>query len=132
MKPASITQRLGAIIYDLFLLVSCITFATLLLVIALNDGVSEKYMPAFRVGLILLCYIFYVWVVRGQTLGMLAWKIKITDKAKNNISVLQASVRFILSIVLTSIFAINFVWMLFDPKKQPLHEKLSNTVLVKS
>ena len=79
--------------------------------------------------------IFY-WVFyqasQGQTLGKKAMGIKVVDLAGNTPSVMTFFLREIIGKIVSSIILfIGYLMILWDGKKQGLHDKIAGTVVVK-
>ena len=85
LAPAGVLRRLGAILYDTFLVIGVL--AVLIgVVVPFTDG--AVLVPA-EVGwiaylfrglelLVVVLFFGYFWTRRGQTIGMLAWRLRIT------------------------------------------------------
>ncbi|MFT6389985.1 MAG: putative RDD family membrane protein YckC [Cellvibrionaceae bacterium] len=74
----------------------------------------------------LVGFFCYFWMKGGQTTGMRAWRIQITNLTGQAPSLTQALLRFVLAPLGWLCFFTSF----FDPKKQCLHDKLSQTQLI--
>jgi uncharacterized RDD family membrane protein YckC len=66
------------------------------------------------------------------TLGKRALGLKVTDMNGNRISFANASGRFFGKYVSAIILLIGYLMMLWDDKKQTLHDKMAGTLVVKS
>jgi uncharacterized RDD family membrane protein YckC len=77
-------------------------------------------------------YFAWSWVKGGQTLGMKAWKFHIVQNNDKNITHQQAFIRFILSIVSFSTVGLGFIYQLFNKNNLTLHDRFSNTKLIKN
>jgi uncharacterized RDD family membrane protein YckC len=67
---------------------------------------------------------------RGQTLGMMLYGIAVRDDADGGqVSVGRATLRSVILLGLSSFF-IDFIWPLWDKKRQSLHDKAARTVVV--
>ena len=84
---ASLWRRLAAILYDAFLVVALWFVTTTLIVAFLNDG-EIIAGPFFQLFLYLEAGAFYAyfWHIKGQTLGMQVWKIKLVTAENKNIT----------------------------------------------
>lgn len=130
--PASLARILASFLYDSFLVIACIIVSTLLWVVVTNDAVKYEYMNAFRMYLFLVVFLFftYFWHKKGQTLGMLAWKIKVVDHHGNKISFARASIRFFLATIFSLSGGLTFIWKLLDPNSLSLHDRVSGTNII--
>jgi uncharacterized RDD family membrane protein YckC len=131
IKPANILRRLGAICYDSLVAFAILFFATAFALLA-NKGESlQPHQSLFLGYLIIIAGLYFVWSwQKGQSLGMLAWKLKVVDKQGQSINLTRAWVRYLLSLLGTYCLGITFVWCLFDPNNQTLHDRLSGSMLI--
>jgi uncharacterized RDD family membrane protein YckC len=104
--PAGLPRRLAAIVYDGLLLAGVLIFAsalawglmaTLLGSAAVASNNPLQGNPFFQTYLLLVCFFFYggFWVRAGQTLGMRAWRLRITRRDGRGIGWSQALLRFL-------------------------------------
>ena len=125
-------RRLAAQIYDLFLLLAVLFFATAMLM-PFTAGVTftAQQIIIYRVYLVAVSFLFYgwFWTHGGQTLGLRAWKIKVLTLDKKPISWNQALLRFVTAIVSWGCFGLGFLWMLVDKNRCSWHDHLSKTAL---
>jgi len=131
MKPAPIWRRIAALIYD-----SLIIFSYLLLMTALAMLVTQRtsFLPfrsLFLSYLIISLGLFLTWFWQrdGQTLGMLAWKIKLIDKNNQKLTWKKAWLRYFY-LLFSVASGIGLLWCLVDKQKQSLHDKLANTKII--
>lgn len=130
--PCSLTRRLGAILYDCLLLLSVLLFATVLVLIFTGGEAvhAENFFTQAYLFLIMLFYFVVPWVVRGQTLGMQTWKLKVLHESGVKISWWQAIKRFFLAMISWLCLGLGFFWALFDSDRRTWHDRLSHTHLV--
>lgn len=106
LTPAKLPRRLAAIVYDGLLLAGVLIFASALAwglmalllgsaAVTLDNPLSGN--PFFQTYLLLVCFFFYggFWVRGGQTLGMRAWRLRITRHDGRGIGWSQALLRFL-------------------------------------
>ena len=123
--------RLAAILYDSLLLLGILFVATAL-VLPINNGVAfTQHQYLFSLYLLSICFIFFgwFWTHGGQTLGLKAWKLKVTSVNHENISWKQAFFRFLAFIISMLPLGIGFLWLIFDPDKRTLYDRISKTAL---
>jgi len=101
--------------------------------------VRDARGPAGIINLIIvLGYFGYFWSSRGQSVGMMPFGFKVRDMATGQYpSFAKAALRgFIwwLEVVLTVCILglIGWLWMLWDPKKQAVHDKIAGTIVTAS
>jgi len=129
----SLLRRLGAIAYDIFLAFSLTFFIIGVVLILFFDKQAQNDFLIFGIALITIYFYFtWSWVKGGQTLGMKAWKFQVEQNNGENITQKQAFIRFILAIVSFSVLGLGFVYQLFNKNNLALHDKYSNTRLIKN
>lgn len=68
----------------------------------------------------------------GTTLGKRLMRLKVVSQTGNQLALGQIILRETVGkIVSTSLFDLGYLWVLFDPKKQSWHDKISNTYVIK-
>jgi uncharacterized RDD family membrane protein YckC len=127
----SLLKRLLAIIYDLLLLFGSLFFAALIALLLFGESASES--PWFSLYLFLILFLFYgwFWTHGGQTLGMKAWKLRVCMPDGGAISWNKAFLRFLAACLSWGLLGAGYLWALFDPDKQTLHDRLSGTRLIR-
>ncbi|MDD5319186.1 MAG: RDD family protein [Methylococcales bacterium] len=125
-------RRLAAQIYDFFLLIALLFFATaLLLPFTAGEAVTTQQTLIYRVYLTIISFFFYgwFWTHGGQTLGLRAWKIKVLTLEQKPISWTQALLRFATAIVSLVFCGLGFLWIFIDKNKRSWHDHLSKTAI---
>ena len=123
-------RRLGAITYDLFIVFSLILF--LFGVIIFFIGKEDTSGMLFYLVTLPAIYYYYVfsWVIRGQTVGMMAWKFKIQTTNNKKLSYSTASKRLVLSWFSFAFFGLGYLYQFIDKENDALHDKISKTKLL--
>lgn len=75
-------------------------------------------------------FFLWFWTRSGQTVGMLAWRIKVVDRNGEAISVRQAGIRFLLAWPAFFALGLGYLWLLVDAEGDALHDKISGTRVV--
>jgi uncharacterized RDD family membrane protein YckC len=129
--PAGLLRRLLAMFYDSLLLLSTLLVVTAL-VMMLTRGTLSYHNPFYKTLLFLIWFSFYTWfwLHGGQTLGMRAWRLRVQRVDGRAISIWQALLRFMAAIPSLALGGLGFFWMLVDPKKMTLYDRLSESVMV--
>lgn len=141
MKPetefenCSFLRRLGAMIYDSMLLFSLLLFATIPYVFFVGGEVINSGDYFFQIYLIIIILLYFIlpWKIRGQTLGMQSWKIKLVQERDDSISYVtygQGIKRIFFSCLSWAPLGLGFIWSLFDQEKLAWHDRLSKTKLI--
>ncbi|MDH3637191.1 MAG: RDD family protein [Gammaproteobacteria bacterium] len=126
-------RRFAAMGYDAILLIAVLWVAALPLPL-LAEATRQMFWPllAIRVYLLITGFLFFgwFWVHGGQTLGMRAWRVRVTrfDGAALNWS--DAGVRFLCAGLSWACGGLGFVWVWFDRDGYAWHDRLSKTRLL--
>jgi uncharacterized RDD family membrane protein YckC len=131
-RPAGLIVRLLAMFYDSLLLFSALLIATALALI-ITRGTLSYHNPFFRTFLFLICFSFYAWfwLHGGQTLGMRAWRLRLQRPDGQPISIWQALLRFMVAIPSVALAGLGLFWMLFDKDRMAVHDRISESVIVR-
>jgi uncharacterized RDD family membrane protein YckC len=133
--PVPLWRRLAAAAYDGFVLVALWFLATALVMPFYREAVTpEHLLPEFfyRLYLLAIGFAFFggFWVRNGQTLGMLAWRVKLVPSAGGaRIDWRQALIRYLAALLSWLPLGLGFWWSLWDAEKKTWHDRLSGTEL---
>ncbi len=128
--PAGLFRRLAAMVYDLFLL-----FALFVLVgfigVGLTGGEANEH-PLFQLAVLLVPVGFYgyFWRKSGQTLGMLAWRIRVQTLQGQPVNLKQTLLRLLGGLLSWSFLGLGHLWLYFDKEKRTWPDLLSGTQVV--
>lgn len=137
-RPASLVKRLLAMVYDA-LLVIAIWMIVGGIGVMLNDGEaisaqtsSPSAVALFNSALFCITFLFFgfFWTRNGQTLGMLAWRLRVQTLEGGRLSWSKALVRFLCAIPSLSLFGIGLLWMLFTDERLSWHDRWSGSCVV--
>ena len=130
-ESAGLFRRLAAILYDSLLIIAIWLITTLLLVSLISDG-NPLRGPLFQFGLYFEACLFYsyFWRLRGQTLGMQVWRIKLINPDRQTLSWQECFARLFFALVSISMLGLGFIWILFDPAKLTWHDRASGTRVI--
>lgn len=129
-------RRLAAAFYD-SLIVVALWFLGTALILPLTHGraVADSNFMAilvFRLYLLAIgfAYLGGFWLRTGQTLGMLAWRLRVVQSANGApITWKQALIRYCAAILSWSIAGMGFAWAMLNSKRKTWHDLLSGTEL---
>ncbi|MCJ8339835.1 MAG: RDD family protein [Pseudomonadales bacterium] len=127
---ASLMRRLGAIGYDSLVVIALAFAVTALWLWLMNT--DKAVGPAFQSTLFISIFTFFgfFWTRSGQTIGMMAWRVRVQSKEGNSISWTQALIRFFVAILSTGCLGAGYLWMLFNDEKLTWQDMLSNSEIV--
>ena len=139
---SGLLRRLAALLYDAFLVAAiwmAMGFAMQFIVGAdtsqLVDG-RVQTDPVLDVilftGEVLSASTFYIWfwMRTGQTLGMIAWRIKAVRVDGGLMNLQQGALRFVLAWPAFFCLGIGYLWLYIDRNGDALHDKLSGTRVI--
>ena len=138
MKAADTTpgilRHLGAIFYDLLLMLALLMVATTIVVVPLSlhgEQVAIGDSPLFRLYLLTVGggYYLWFWSHGGQTVGMKTWKFRLTDESGRVPGPATALLRLFLATLTNALFLFGLLWRLFDSGNKTLYDRLCHTRL---
>ena len=133
---AGLPRRLAAIFYDTLLITALLMLVTWLL-LPLTGGraiVAETpgWLLAYRGLLIavLAAYFGLCWTRGGQTLGMLAWRIRVVRENGARLRWRDAGLRLAAALLSWIPVGLGYLWLLVDREGLTWHDRLSKTRVV--
>lgn len=145
LPRAGLLRRLAALLYDMFLVAAiwlCAGYIILFVFGLFADNTSElvdgtvvthPVLSALQLLMMVSTAMwFYIWFWRrtGQTLGMIAWRIRALRLDNQPITLRQGLIRFVLAWPAFWGFGLGYLWMYVDSNHDAIHEKLSATKTV--
>lgn len=131
-ENCSFSRRMGSIVYDSLLLFSLMLFATLpYLLVTGGQQIDPNNIP-FKLYLSLIGFLYFIlpWKIKGQTLGMQSWKIKLVQSNGQPVFLGQAILRMMYSFLSWLPLGAGYLWSLIDQEKLAVHDRLSRTKLI--
>jgi len=131
MKNASLLRRLGAVVYDILLIVALLMLVTTFFLITRGGEAVEPYTLPHQITSFVVIYTFFVgfWIKSGSTLGMLAWGLRVETRDGQVPTFARANLRFFAAIVSWAAAGLGFLWQLWDKDGLTWHDHLSDTRL---
>ena len=128
--PAGFMRRIGAMIYDFFLVFALWMITGFIAVAIAGDNVAGA---AFGSLLFVEAFGFYTffWIYEGQTLGMRAWNLRLISTQNPRITLREALLRFVVSLLSWIPLGLGHWWMLVDPYQRSWPDRLSNTRVIR-
>ena len=128
-------RRLAAASYDALVVLALWFIATAVAMPFTRGAVTPEHPLAeliYRLYILAVGLLFFgvFWVRNGQTLGMLAWRVKVVQ-AGNGLKITwkQALIRYLASYLSWGAAGLGFWWSLWDKDKKTWHDRLSGTEL---
>jgi uncharacterized RDD family membrane protein YckC len=142
LPSAGLLRRLAALLYDAFLIGAIWMLLGFILQLIVGpdtssviDGrvVTDPLLDTILFpAMILSCGGFYVWFWchSGQTLGMLAWRIRLQNSQGELVSIGQAIGRFLLAWPSFWCLGLGYLWLFIDKDKSTLHGRITGSKVV--
>lgn len=138
VDPVVLWRRLAAACYDSFIVLA-LWFIGTALVMPLSHGAITPEHPLaellYQLYLLAIGYAFFAgfWLRDGQTLGMLAWRVRlVSSRDGGRVSLRQTLIRYLAAILSWACLGLGFWWSLFDRENRTWHDRLSGTELLKT
>lgn len=126
---AGLARRLGAMVYD-SLLVIAIWMMTLFPIVALTNDAATGATVRSLLFFELVAFFVFFWYFRGQTLGMLAWRLELHSCTGHDVTPLQLIIRLFAAGLSLACFGLGYLWILFDPQRRSWSDIISQTRIV--
>ncbi len=134
---AGVLRRFGAMLYDL-LVVAALLFILTALFLAFTGGeaitldrsaaVERIYQAVLLLGVVLFFCAFWTW--RGQTVGMLAWRLRVERSDGASLTWRDALVRLAGAWLSFAALGLGYFWIWIDRDRLAWHDRLSGTRVV--
>lgn len=132
-------RRLAAMFYDALLITALLMLVTALLLSFTRGQAIAAESPgwlrlAYRVLLaaVVAGYFGVCWTRSGQTLGMLAWKIRVLRANGERLRWRDAWLRLAAALLSWMAAGLGYAWLLFDRERLTWHDRLSGTRVVRT
>lgn len=117
-----------AMIYDALVVLGIWIFTIVLLVTIRGDAVVGAWVQSLLF-VELFAFFAYFWIKRGQTVGMLAWRLRIVSTEP--VTLRKVLMRFLGALLGGACLFIGYFWILFDAKRRSWSDMLSGTQVVR-
>jgi len=134
---AGVLRRFGAMLYDL-LIVGALMFIVTALFLPFTGGeaitpgdagVLERiYQSALLLVVVLFFGVFWTW--RGQTIGMLAWRLRVERNDGSSLTWRDALIRLGGACVSLAALGLGYFWIWIDSERRAWHDRWSGTRVV--
>ena len=127
-------RRLAALCYDVLLLAALeVSFTWLVFAARLGRPVPPGtwWFPLCLLAIVVAFFSGF-WVHGGQTLGMRAWRIRVTRDDGGTLTWPRAAARFALALVAAAPAGLGLWWSLLDERKRGWHDRWTRTRVVRA
>ena len=127
-EPASFIVRVMAMIYDALIVLGIWVFTIVLLVTIAGDAVVGAWVQSLLF-VELFAFFAYFWMKRGQTVGMLAWRLRIVSTEPMTLR--RVLLRFVGAFLGGACLFLGYLWILFDRDRRSWSDLLSGTQVIR-
>ena len=120
--------RLAAMIYDAFIVIAIWVFTIVLLVTVTGNAVLGAWVQSLLFIELFVFFAFF-WIHKGQTIGMLAWRLKL--ESEEPFTLRKAFFRFVGAIASFLTLGVGYYWIWFDPQRRSWPDIFSNSYIVR-
>lgn len=128
-KPAGLLRRIGAMVYDALIILAVWMF-TLFPVVALRNDVVVGPGIQSLLFIELFGFFAYFWLMKGQTIGMLAWHLKLETLDGGPLRPRAAILRFLGALLSFATCGVGYLWIYIDPAHRSWSDLFSGTITV--
>ena len=112
------------------MIVLAIWLLTLFAGVAIHNGAIVGPLVQSVLFTELFAFFAYFWVSRGQTVGMLAWNLRLETDTGTALRPAQALLRFIGALLSFATLGVGYLWMYVDPDRRTWPDMLSKSRVV--
>lgn len=127
LELAGVWPRIMALVYESLIVAAILFLATAIAMLFTQKAIApgtiwfELYLLA-----VLASYFCYCWRRSGQTVGMFAWRLLLSDLAGKRVNLASALLRFFLATLL-GFGVLGLLWALVDIDRVALQDRLTRT-----
>ena len=127
LELAGVWPRIMALVYESLIVAAILFLATAIAMLFTQKAIAagtvwfELYLLA-----VLASYFCYCWRRSGQTVGMFAWRLMLTDLNGKRVDLTTALLRFLIATLL-GFGVLGLLWALVDIDRVALQDRLSKT-----
>lgn len=127
---ASIPSRIKAFIVDMFMIMMPLAYVTTYILLDGKDDFQNNDSARWAISIIYGLVIIFFWVLKAQSPGLKAYKLKLIDnKTKNNISVAKAVLRYF-AFLFSAMTIVLTLLPFFRKDKKTFQDLIANTLVI--
>ncbi len=136
MQNVGLMRRIGAMLYDGFLVLACLAVLAMLATVPLGfervQTGSPIYLAGYNVLRMLIPFLFFTlyWWKAGMTLGMQSWRLKLEAIDGGDVTYAAVTLRFFAALLSWAAVGIGFFWSIWDKQHLTWHDHISKTRIV--
>lgn len=128
MGPSPFRFRIFALCYDTLILVALWAVTTALIVLISGRVVTGALLQSILLVETFIFFCFF-WIHRGQTIGMLAWKLRL--KSSSTFTLRSALFRFCGELLSILTLGFGYYWIWFDKNRRSWSDLFSNSCVIR-
>lgn len=119
-----------AMIYDTVVLIGIWVFTVVVLVTATGDSIRPALVQTI---LFIETYVFFAffWLKRGQTIGMLAWRLRVINDDQSGLTGRQVNFRFVGALIGLSCVFLGYFWIWIDSERRSWSDLFSKSRVIR-
>jgi uncharacterized RDD family membrane protein YckC len=123
---------MASAVYELLLLFAVVIVVSFPFLAVLGESTEGWRRHALQAWYVVACggYFGLFWTRSGQTLPMKVWRLRVIRQDGARVSWPRAMHRYLLSLLGLAAGGLGFLWALWDPHGQFLHDRLAGTAIV--
>jgi uncharacterized RDD family membrane protein YckC len=137
LSQAGVLRRFGAMLYDgLVVTALLMTITALLLFVTGGEAITSEQHGAFErayqallVGLI-VAFFGWFWTRRGQTLGMQAWRLKVSREDGSLLTWTDTFKRLAAALISFAPLGLGYFWLWIDRDRLTWHDRWTHTRVI--
>lgn len=137
MQQAGVLRRFGAMFYDSLLVTALLMVVTALLMpLTGGEAITSERFGAFEYAYqvlllgVIIAFFGLFWTQRGQTLGMMAWRLKVVREDGASLSWLDTVKRLGAALVSWAVLGLGYFWIWIDRDRLAWHDRWTHTRVI--
>ena len=132
LAATGLGRRLAALLYDSLLVLALLFVAASVALLFRRGEPVPQNLSWYTLYFAAVPFVFFTgfWYVGGQTLGMRAWRLRLTSRRDGSLTRWQVSLRFLVALVSLGCLGLGFFWQLVDSDKLTWHDRAAGTRVV--
>ncbi len=112
------------------MIVVAIWMATIFLLVTIGRSEVGGFWLQSLLFLEAFFFFAYFWRNDGQTVGMMAWRLRVLSDDETEVSFAQATTRFAVALLSAACLGLGFLWALVDPLNRTWGDLLSGSHII--
>lgn len=127
-RPAPLRYRFFAMVYDALVVLGIWILTVAIIVTVTGEAVTGAWVQSLLF-IETFAFFAYFWIHRGQTIGMLAWRLKIA--CEDSFTLRRALLRFVGALLGFATLGLGYFWVWFDRDRRSWSDILSKSSVMR-